>query len=148
MLIPDVTQARMGYLRHEPEFPSALYNAIALQNIPEELDQRGEYWVDTNSLTLYVYDPSGSYTFPLSDNCIIMDGCDWVTFRGLTLTGYRDKILQGSGIVGLSLDRCSISVCSSEIAIVVNCRAVPETEFAATVTGCDFSVFAGRVLII
>ncbi|MBQ1503514.1 MAG: hypothetical protein IIZ35_05865, partial [Clostridia bacterium] len=147
-LIPDTTQARMGRLRHEPEFPSAYYNSIALQNIPEELDHDGEYWVDADTLTMYVYDPRGSYTFPLSDNCIVMDGCDHVTFRGLTLTGYRDKILQGSGIVGLSLDRCRFSVCSSEIAITVNCRAVPETEFAATVTGCDFSVFAGRVLVI
>ena len=139
----DLSQAYYGRLRYG-EFPWEEYHASAFLNMSEDLDSDGEYWLDADGDTLYVYDPRGSYIFPEKDRGIIMDRCDYVTFRGLTVTAYRDKLLAASDVAGLVLDRCSFAVCSSDAAVKVTGRR--GTDFDTAVTGCGFSVFTGNAV--
>ena len=73
-----------------------------------------------------------------------MDRCDYVTFRGLTVTAYRERLLDAANVAGLVLDRCSFAVCSSDAAVKVTGRR--GTDFDTAVTGCDFSVFTGNAV--
>ena len=139
----DLSQAYYGRLRYG-EFPWEEYHASAFLNMTEDLDASGEYWVDTDALTLYVYDPHGTYVFPVRDRCITMDSCDYVTFRGLAVTGYKEKLLSAKATVGLTLDRCRFSVCPSAEGITVTGRRGP--DFDTVITGCEFSVFSGNAV--
>ncbi len=141
--IPNPETARMGSLRYG-EFPWSVCHESCFMNMTEDLNAEGEYWVDEDTLTLYVYDPHGSYTFPVKDYGIIMDRCDYVTFRGLTVMGYRENLLKASASVGLTLDRCKFSTCTSTMAMTVGGRA--GVDFDTKITNCEFSVFAGRVI--
>ncbi|MBR6290477.1 MAG: S-layer homology domain-containing protein, partial [Clostridia bacterium] len=144
-LIPDPSQGRMGHLRYLEldGFDSEFYNAMVFQNIPEELDVRGEYWVDARTMTLYVFEPSGTYTFPSVNRGVNMKNCDYVTFRGLTMTGYSEHIIKGDECSGFTLDRCSFSACSGVNAVYIDGNH-GDLPFDVSVTECDFSVFAGR----
>ncbi|MBQ7474931.1 MAG: S-layer homology domain-containing protein, partial [Clostridia bacterium] len=143
--IPDPTQARMGWLRFG-EFPAQYYGNTAFQNMSEDLDAPGEYWVDPASHTLYVYDPHGTYSVPIRDRGLIMDGCRSVTFRGLSFKAYKETILTASRVYGITFDLCRFSVCSSTLAMSVSSAA--DADFNTTFTRCDFSVFAGRALAV
>ncbi len=139
----DLSQAYYGRLRYG-EFPWQEYHASAFLNMSEDLDSDGEYWLDADGVTLYVYDPHGSYIFPKKDRGILLDGCDYVTFRGLSLKAYRERLLDAANVAGLVLDRCSFAVCSSEAAVTVTGRA--GTDFDTAITGCEFSVFTGNAV--
>ena len=139
----DLSQAYYGRLRYG-EFPWQSYHASAFLNMTEDLDSDGEYWLDTDDLTLYVYDPHGSYTVPVRDRGIIMERCDHVTFRGLTVKAYKERLLDASDVAGLTLDRCSFAVCSSDAAVKVTGRTGICLDTA--ITGCEFSVFPGNAV--
>ncbi|MBR7033628.1 MAG: S-layer homology domain-containing protein [Clostridia bacterium] len=143
LIIADVSQARYGHLRFG-QFPWEEYHASALLNMSEDLDAEGEYWVDEDTRTMYVYDPHGTYTFPVVDRGIVMDSCDYVTFRGLTLKAYRGQILDAEGVVGLTLDRCRFEDCSADPAVTVNGRR--GADFDSAITSCEFSVFTGHAV--
>ncbi|MBR6290900.1 MAG: S-layer homology domain-containing protein [Clostridia bacterium] len=147
--IPHPETARLGDLRYKdtgiyPEFPWWIYHESCFFNMSEDLNAKGEYWVDPDTLTLYVYDPHGTYTLPVKERAITMNGCDYVTFRGLSVTAYRDKILTASGVVGLTLDRCKFSVSTSTMPMQIWCRG--GVTFDTKVTECTFNNFAGRVM--
>ncbi len=141
--IPHPETARMGSLRYG-EFPWEYYQSFAFLNMSEDLDADGEYWVDTDTLTMYIYNPKGTYTFTVKDRGINMSGCDYVTFRGLTVKGYREELFRASGVAGLTLNRCRFSVCSSTMAMNISGRR--GIDFDTKITECEFSVFAGRVI--
>ncbi len=147
--IPHPEQARLGDLRYKdtgiyPEFPWWIYHESSFFNMSEDLNANGEYWVDPDTLTLYVYNPHGTYTLPVNERAITMSGCDYVTFRGLSVTAYRDKILTASGVVGLTLDRCKFSVSTSTMPMSIYGRG--DVTFDTKVTDCTFNNFAGRVM--
>ena len=149
-MIPHPEKARMGNLRY-PEFPSADYNQTAIVNVSEELDAPGEFFVDTKTKTLYVYDPEGTYTFIEKDCCIDMDRTDYVTFRGLTFTAYgnsderKGSMINGDTCHGITIDRCKITKCSRYNAILLDgCDEGRDLDI--TVTDCVFSVFANHAL--
>ncbi|MBR3424268.1 MAG: right-handed parallel beta-helix repeat-containing protein, partial [Clostridia bacterium] len=141
--IPDPTEARMGWLRYG-EFPAQYYGNTAIQNMSEDLDAPGEYWVDPSSDTLYVYDPHGTYSVPVVNKGLIIDRCRNVVFRGLTFKAYKENILTASGVSGITFDLCSFSVCSSTLAMTVS--SASDSDFNTSFTRCDFRVFAGRAL--
>ena len=149
-LIPHPEKARMGSLRY-PEFPSAEYNQTAIVNVSEELDAPGEFFVDTNTKTLYVYDPSGTYTFIVKGCAVDMERTDYITFRGLTFTaygnadGYKGSMINGDTCHGITIDRCTVTKCSGNNAIQLDgCDEGRDLDI--TVTDCVFSVFANHAL--
>ncbi|MBR3423069.1 MAG: right-handed parallel beta-helix repeat-containing protein, partial [Clostridia bacterium] len=147
MIIPHPETARMGYLRHEPEFASDWYNATALVNVSEELDANGEFFVDTATKTLYVYDPHGSYSFPKEERCIVMDHTDYIVFRGLTFTSFSDSMIYARTCHGITVDLCTVTRCAGDNAIDIS-GCGKGRDFDISVTNSLFSVFVCRPLSI
>ncbi|MBQ7474424.1 MAG: S-layer homology domain-containing protein, partial [Clostridia bacterium] len=147
MIIPYPETARMGYLRHEPEFASDWYNATALVNVSEELDAAGEFFVDTAAKTLYVYDPHGSYSFPKEERCVVMDHADYIVFRGLTFTSFRDSMIYARTCHGVTIDLCTVTMCAGDNAVDIN-GCGRGRDFDISVTNSVFSVFACRPISI
>ena len=142
--IPHPETARMGSLRYG-EFPWQEYHASSFLNMSEDLNADGEYWVDRSTHTLYVYDPHGSYTFPAADRGIVMRDCTYVTFRGLTVTGYRKNLIKTNTCSGLTFELCRFSVCSGDIGIHLN-DARAGCDLDLVFRECEFRVFAGMAL--
>ncbi len=142
-LIPHPESAIFGYLRREPEFASEAYNSISVVNVSEELDAKGEFFFDRNTSTLYVYDPSESYGLAQVNRCVSMDRTDWITFRGLTFSLFRESMISGNYCHGITVDRCKITKCAGECAVdLKGCE--PGRDFDVTVSDSEFSVFACR----
>ncbi|MBQ3901176.1 MAG: right-handed parallel beta-helix repeat-containing protein, partial [Clostridia bacterium] len=128
-----------------PEFDSAAYNQTAILNVSEELDIAGEYWVDSNTMTMYVYAPSGTYTFPSVARGVDMHYCDYITFRGLTMTAYSEHIVKALECSGITFDLCRITACSGANAIYIDGNH-GDLDYDLTVTECEFSVLAEKAL--
>ncbi|MBR3639997.1 MAG: right-handed parallel beta-helix repeat-containing protein, partial [Clostridia bacterium] len=149
-LIPHPEKTRGGYLRPDPWFDKE-YLKIALVNVSEELDANGEFFVDTDAKTLYVYDPAGTYSF-IEDACAVdMDHTDYITFRGLTFTSFGDAgqrkgcMINGDFCHGITVDRCTVAKCSGDNAIRFDgCGEGRDLDIR--VTDCTFSVFANHAL--
>ena len=60
-----------------------------VEGAPEELDMKGEFYIDTASGTLYVYDPSGALTFSAAEPPY-NTAAENVTFFGAPI-GYKPK---------------------------------------------------------
>ena len=52
-------------------------------NISEELDMKGEFWIDRDNKVLYVYKPDDDYTLSTVDSFMHLDGADYISFVGL-----------------------------------------------------------------
>ena len=143
---PETTTA--GYLRRLPEFDSAEWNRIALVNVSEELDCSGEYWIDPETKTFYVYDPSGDYEFA-GDRGVMITAyrADNVTLRGLTFKNSVSAFMEAEHSHGITLDRCSFSGCAAKNALSVKECDVGR-DFDITVSGCDFRLMAGTALMV
>ncbi len=73
------------YYHHKPFF---------LSNISEELDCEGEYFIDIDTMTLYVYEPVGSYGFSVEGTFItVADGAEHLNFRGFDLSCGNDTAM-------------------------------------------------------
>ncbi|MBQ6262696.1 MAG: S-layer homology domain-containing protein [Clostridia bacterium] len=142
--IPHPEESRYGALRLEEGFAYDYYQA-AIVNVTEELDADGEFFVDTATDTLYVYDPHGSYSFTEKERAVFMNRADYVTFLGLTFTSYHDAMICGTFCHGITIDRCTITKCAGNDAVwFTGCDAGRDLDIM--VKNCTFSVFGRRVL--
>ena len=104
-------------------------DALFFYNLAEFLDAEGEYWIDMETETLYVYLPEGDYTYTLErteasdaistwQNVIskersgsfltIEEGADYINFVGLTFSGgTKTMIVVNSDNV--TFDGCAFS---------------------------------------
>ncbi|MBQ2469236.1 MAG: right-handed parallel beta-helix repeat-containing protein, partial [Clostridia bacterium] len=146
--IPHPEDTRGGHLRYEDWFAVDYYQ-FAVVNISEELDAGGEYWIDPDTMTMYVYAPSGSYHFCDGDaNMVRMKGTQYVTLRGLDFRNSNKTIINATDHPrGLTVELCKFSGCTEENMNVIDARkkGVP---LDVTVRGCEFSLTAGRALYI
>ncbi len=112
--IADPTKAVMGSLRYN-EFPSDIYNAVAMTNISEELDQPGEYWVDQETMTLYAYDQHGDLSIPGGNSVMIsLRQADFITFKGLTVKNSKEMLFSARNSHDLTVDLCDFSCCGTK----------------------------------
>ena len=79
---------------------------MAFINLSEELDANGEYWLDTSTMTLYVYEPHGDYRFPMHGTMITMRNADFITFRGLTMRNTSERFIDETGGRAITVERC------------------------------------------
>ncbi|MBR3416999.1 MAG: S-layer homology domain-containing protein, partial [Clostridia bacterium] len=104
---------------------------MCVMNIPAELDEEGEYWVNRDTGALYVYDPKGDYRIPgasgekalrgdpydagdgraMVPEYVMIDARDTghVTFRGLDFRNASGAFIFAYKTSGITIDRCSFA---------------------------------------
>jgi len=102
--------ARMIHLTHSVGYKAIRpYDRYYVQNLMEELDTPGEWFLDRTTWTLYFWPPgpvrTDSVRVPVTDNLVrIADGTAWITFQGFTLEG-----CDGAGVYVTKADHCLIA---------------------------------------
>ena len=144
--IPHPEKARMGKLRMLPEFDSRNWNKTAVVNVSEELDAEGEYWIDGDTGTFYVFSPSGEYRFAGGGDMITLDSARNIILRGLTFENCEEYMIKAYGHPrGLTIDGCAFSGCAGDlmVRIIGGSRGEP---LDVTVKGCSFSACTSSAL--
>ncbi len=136
--ITDPEKARMGSLR-AGEFYWPDHFSAALMNVSEELDHKGEYWVDAATSVMYVYDPEGDYHIGIGDRMITMNRTNDVTFRGLTFLNTKDYVIHGDYCHDITVDQCSFRCCGGMYAIVIDNHDT-DRDLNFTLTRSDFDL--------
>lgn len=126
------------------------------QNILEELDRPGEYYIDRENGMLYLYPPedasSGSMitVTMLKDHLIKLTGVKNLTIRGLTLDGGRISGISTvgeSGIEGVTVKDCKIQgfgkhgvfLRNSRFTTVRDCEIYDVGENGVAISGGDYA---------
>lgn len=115
---------------------------IYFQNLPEMLDDDGEYWFDNSTKTLYVYAPSGDYTISEGDTFInLNEGADHISFVGFSFNGSSENAIVSYG-ENITIDKCDISAIRGYLALEFN------QAKNITITNCEFSTFANCAIML
>ncbi|MBQ7474815.1 MAG: S-layer homology domain-containing protein [Clostridia bacterium] len=141
-VIPHPEKARMGSLRYG-DIDMREFSQVAVVNISEELDAAGEFFVDPSTKTLYVFEPSGSYCFPMSGVAVDMRKTDYITFRGLTFTAFKEAMIKGRMSHGITIDRCTITKCAGDYGIDID-GCAKGRDLDCKISDSYFSIFACR----
>ena len=116
---------------------------MCVTNVSRELDSEGEYWLDPESRTLYVYAPSGNYHVPVSGDMISMEKTDFVTFRGLTFRNSTGRFISGHLCHGVTVDLCDFSVTSAKEGVLFDDCDL-DRELDLKITNGKFSLAYGQ----
>ena len=139
---------------------------MAVLNVPYELDVPGEYWVDRETGTLYVYDPEGTYRIPMPHGekrirgivqydtgdgypasegycAIYAEDTGYITFRGIRFTSNVDEFFIGYRTSGFEFDRCRFDCCTGKNQILFE-HSLPDVPLGLRVTDCEFDLCIGR----
>ena len=149
-IIPHPERARMGLLRFKEldGFDSEYWNKTVIVNASEELDAKGEYWIDSATGTLYLYDPSGEYHITGGGDMIVSHGAKFVTFRGFDLRDSCGFMIRADGHPrGMEIDGCSFFGCAAKLMVSIE-GGDPGVPLDVTVKNCEFSSAASTALYI
>ncbi len=89
-------------------------NYFHFEDIPEEIDLPGEYWLDREKGILYFLPPeayradSEIRMSMLKEPMIITDNASWLSFSNIIFDGSRDLCLEIKGGEGVNIDHCEI----------------------------------------
>ena len=141
--IPHPEQSKAGHLRYLAldGFDSRFWAWTAVVNIPEELDDKGEYWIDPSTYVMYVFKPEGTYHITGGGRMLDMRHCDFFTFDGLTFKNSTGEFIYGEYCHDLAFDGCTFQGCAAENTVYF-LRNDPGKNFNITVRNCEFSTFA------
>ncbi|MBR7032852.1 MAG: S-layer homology domain-containing protein, partial [Clostridia bacterium] len=140
----NLDKTRGGRLRFEEGFEYDYYS-MAIVNVPVELDIKGEFILSRDKNTLYVYDPSGDYSFMGGGDMIAMDHADFISFVGLTLKNSRERLINASASHDVTVDGCTFSGSASPSAVYFE-KCGEGRPFNITVKNSDFSFTASYSL--
>ena len=122
--------------------PQMKLDEVYVENSPDFLDDRGEYWYDPDTNNIYVYEPEEEYSVGLGGNFVTLNDADGVTLRKLTFENNRDvRAVTIQGADHVTVDRCAFRGVYSAL------EAYGDCDFL-TVTGCDMSRFVATTLLI
>jgi len=116
--------------------------SINISNVSEELDFEGEYWIDHNTRTLYVYAPKNDYYIATAGKFIYTNSACHLNFVKLNFrctTGNPFEIDRSDYV---TIDRCNFSYVSGSNGVF------PSFSLNLTVKNCTFEYFAGYALAI
>ncbi len=164
--VPHPENVYFGYGPQLGDGFASDYFQMAILNVSEELDAPGEYWIDREKGTFYVYDPKGDFHFiggsaskiSESENLFIEsetggmvtlgENAENITLLGLDFRNSSKYMIRGVHHPrGLTVDRCSFDGCSALNMIEI--RASDEGEpLDLLVTRCSFSTSVGRAIAV
>ncbi len=113
--------------------------SFAFLNVPEELDQKGEYVIDKEGRYAYFFDPEGEYVTPGGPTTVRLYDANNVTFRGLTFIGMNDAAIRATRCSSLTIDQCNFKATSGNEFVVVD-TSVEGVDFDLTLTRNDFDL--------
>ena len=93
---------------------------VYINNVSEELDCIGEYWIDHKTNTLYVYDPMDDYYIATNGTFITTNYADYMSFVKLNFRCSMDSPMNFRYSDNITIDRCNISYTSGNDGLVVN----------------------------
>ena len=149
-LITHPEKARMGHLRYleADGFDSAGWNKTVVMNASEELDSEGEYWIDSDTKTIYIYDPKSDCHITGGDDMIVMNRVNYVTFRGFDFKNSDGYMISASGHPrGMTVDGCSFIGCSAPLMVSIS-GGTAGVPLDVTVKNCVFSTSSSTALYI
>lgn len=111
---------------------------LYINNVSEELDSEGEFWIDRDTKTLYVYSPAGNYNLATYGTFVDMLHSDYITFENLDFTTTTAKAMHIYAD-NVTLRNCDISYVAGDIMIRFDNAGVRN----CVVEGCNFSNLAG-----
>ncbi|MBQ7475289.1 MAG: S-layer homology domain-containing protein [Clostridia bacterium] len=135
-------------------------------NVPYELDAEGEYWLDHETGTLYLYDPHGDYHVPMAHGedrirgvvvydtgdgypaesgycAIYAEDTGFITFRGLRFTNNVDNFIMGYRTSGFEIDRCRFD-CDNGRDMILFEKSLPGQPLGLKITDSEFDLCVGR----
>ncbi len=100
-------------LVQKPYYNLGLNNRYFIENLLQELDSPGEYYVDMKNKKLYYYPPynisKASIEFADNTNTMITgSGISNLTFKNLSLSGTQGDCMNFSGCSNITIDNCEI----------------------------------------
>ena len=112
------------------------YNPIGfLQNISEELDVDGEYWLDVERKVLYVYNPtSPNYYLATGGTLLKLTDADYISFIGLDFKHSMDE--------GITINADNVTIDGAEIMGIHGSyiRDLDRGTFAVFVNGSNVTI--------
>ena len=137
-----------------------------VENVPYELDTPGEYWVDRQTGTLYVYAPEGNYHVPLPHGekrlrgvvkydtddgypasegycAVYAEDTGYLTFRGIHFTNNAGEFFMGFRTSGFEFDRCRFDRCTGRNQLLFE-YSLPDAPLGLRVTDSNFDLCTGR----
>ena len=100
-------------LAYEERFDDTVY----FHNLSDQIDFEGEYWFDTDTKTLYMYDPAGDYHISTGGTFMyVAPGADYLNFIGLDFSTCTEIGIELAAD-HLTFDRCSVSNIGGNAAI-------------------------------
>ncbi len=116
-------------------FEGRMDDTVFFHNLAEMLDDNGEYWYDTKTRNLYVYNPTGDYTIASAGRFITLEReAEYISFVGLNFNGSTDTALHIFAD-HTTIDRCSFKNIGAQ-SVVVYANAM-----YFTFTSCELSNF-------
>ena len=91
---------------------------VYINNVSEELDCNGEYWIDHNTKTLYVYAPSDNYYIATDGTFLKGSYADNLSFVNLNFRCNTDSPFRFDRCDNITVDRCNISYTNGNDGIV------------------------------
>ncbi|MBQ6263383.1 MAG: S-layer homology domain-containing protein [Clostridia bacterium] len=158
--VPDHKRARSadwtGGLRYEEDEEGNVTLVkddvhLCLLNVSEELDVKGEYWIDTANAKMYVYgEPENYHIMAGTSPMISGSGITNVSFVGLDFYNANEGFISIYGD-GITVDGCVFSGCGTEFGVHVE---IPENAngggvaLGTAVKNCEISNCAGNGVFI
>lgn len=103
------TPIAYGLIKH-----SGKKHYFHFEDVPEEIDQPGEYWLNRQTGILYFLPPSGFHADSefqvtlLKTPMVIARDASWVTFSNLVFAGSRDSCMEITGGECVRIEHCEL----------------------------------------
>ena len=120
---------------------------MCLSNVPYELDHANEIWINSETKTLYAYDPNETYFIPGPETQLTMDKADCVTLRGLTFKNAISRFISANACHGVTLELCEFG-CTAAIEGVYFNGDTENRRMDLTVRECTFANSYGHALYV
>ncbi len=119
--------------------PGIEMDAVYVENNPKFLSDKGEFWCDAETNTLYVYDPDEDFNVGIDGSFLTLDDADYVNLVGLSFKNcYNENAINVRDSEHVTLDRVYVEgVTGNPPAAPKQGNQVPGTNTVLCVTGAS-----------